>query len=306
MLPDVTIILVSWNTRDLTLQCIDSLYTACGEYRACIWVVDNASNDGSVEAIRRHAPAVQIIANAANVGFAAANNQAMRESRSRYVLLLNTDTLAQPDSIAALIDFADQHPQAGMVGPMLLNPDGSYQGSFAWQPTIISELLSASGIGVRVFGRWFPNANPKQAKHAQETGYIQGACMLVRSDAVNQIGLMDEGYFMYSEEPDWCLRMAQAGWQIWYTPAARIVHYGGQSTRQRRHEMVVALYRSKVRFFAKHYGQNSADWFCTMLLAILRLKHYGQVLKAWIKPNSIVGPMIDRGDLQHSGVEYRL
>jgi GT2 family glycosyltransferase len=298
ILYDVAIILVSWNTRDLTSQCIESLPAALEAYRGCVWLVDNASEDGSVDAIRANFPDVQIIENTHNVGFAAANNQAIRSSDSRYVLLLNTDTIAQPGSISALISFADQHMQAGMVGPMLLNPDGSYQGSFAPQPTVVSELLSASGMGTRIFGYWFPNAAPQHAQHAQQAGYIQGACMLARRDAIDQIGLMDEQYFMYSEEPDWCLRMVRAGWETWYTPTAQVIHYGGQSTRQRRHKMVVALYRSKVRFFAKHYGVHKARLFCTILLSILHVKRFTQALVAVLKPGLVVAPPIGWHDLQ--------
>jgi N-acetylglucosaminyl-diphospho-decaprenol L-rhamnosyltransferase len=297
-LPDVAIILVNWNTCQLTVACIESLPAALGSYQAEIWVVDNASQDTSVEHIRQYYPHVHLIENNENRGFAAANNQAIQASESRYVLLLNTDTLAKPGSIAALIQFAEQHERAGMVGPMLLNPDGSYQGSFAPQPTIQTELLSAAGIGVRLFGRWYPNASPAQATVAQQAGYIQGACMLVRRSVIDQVGLMDEHYFMYSEEPDWCLRMMSSGWQIWYTPMAQIIHYGGQSTRQRRREMLIALYRSKVRFFSKHYGQQVARVFCVLLLAILRVKHYAQRIQAIRQSGHSVGPVINWRDLQ--------
>jgi N-acetylglucosaminyl-diphospho-decaprenol L-rhamnosyltransferase len=299
-LPDVAVILVNWNTRELTSACIEAIPAAIGTYQASIWVVDNASSDDSVAYIQQYYHHVRLIVNTENVGFAAANNQAIQASNSRYALLLNTDTIAQPGSIAALIDFADQHPQAGMVGPMLLNPDGSYQGSFAQQPTIMGELLSAAGIGTRVFGPWYPNASPQQAQHSQEAGYIQGACMLTRRSVIAKVGLMDEHYFMYSEEPDWCLRMVSAGWQVWYTPTARILHYGGQSTRQRRREMVVALYRSKVRFFAKHNGKRAAKLFCTLLLAILRGKYYMQKVQAFRQPDNVIGPAIHWSDLQSS------
>jgi N-acetylglucosaminyl-diphospho-decaprenol L-rhamnosyltransferase len=302
MQPDIAIILVSWNTCDLTVQCIESLPAALESYTASIWVVDNASRDASVETIRSRFPDIQVIANSANVGFAAANNQAIQASTSRYVLLLNTDTVAQPGSIAALIRFADQHPRAGMVGPMLRNPDGTYQGSFADQPTITGELLSASGLGVRLFGPWFPNHSPQRAQTAQQTGYVQGACMLARRAAVEQVGLLDEQYFMYSEEPDWCLRMARAQWEIWYTPTAQIVHYGGQSTRQRRSEMVIALYRSKVRFFAKHYGSAAATTFCSTLLTILWLKRLAQQVAAMLRPSTVVGPAIGWHELRATSI----
>ncbi len=277
--PDVDIILVSWNTRDLTLQCLDSLADSVSPYRMSVLVIDNASQDDSVISIEQQHPEVQLIRNTDNRGFAAANNQGIQAGQGRYVLLLNTDTIAHPQAIAKLISFADTHKRAGMIGPMLLNPDGSYQGSFAAQPTLLSELLSATGLGVRIFGHWFPNYGPSKAAIAQQAGYIQGACMLVRREALDQVGLLDEQYFMYSEEPDWCYRMAQSGWEIWYTPDACITHYGGQSTRQRRHEMMVILYRSKVRFFMKHRGKTYAVLFCGLLLTILRAKQLVNYLR---------------------------
>jgi GT2 family glycosyltransferase len=296
--PDVSIILVSWNTRDLTLQCLASLPDALGGLRGEVWVVDNGSRDGSVLAIRTQHPDVRVIANVENVGFAAANNQAMRASSGRYALLLNTDTVASPGSIAALVRFADEHPRAGLVGPMLLNPDGSYQGSFARRPSVVGELLSAAGLGVRLFGPWYPNYGPDAAGAPRRAGYIQGAAMLARREAFEQVGLMDDGYFMYSEEPDWCLRMARARWETWYTPEARITHLGGQSTRQRRQEMVVALYRSKVRYFAKHHGAMQANLFCVGLLGVLRAKRAAQQARALLRPGAGVGPAIRRRDLQ--------
>lgn len=277
--PDVDIILVSWNTRDLTVQCLDSLTASTTPYHMEVWVVDNASQDDSVETIAAKHPETHLLVNTENRGFAAANNQAIREGRGRYVLLLNTDTIAHPQAIAKLIDFAERHPKAGMVGPMLLNPDKSYQGSFAPQPTLVSELLSATGLGVRMFGRWFPNYGPAEANKVRQAGYIQGACMLVRREALEKVGLLDEQYFMYSEEPDWCARLKQFGWEIWYTPEAKITHYGGQSTRQRRHEMLVMLYRSKVRFFMKHRGRGYATLFCILLLIVLRMKQFVSYLR---------------------------
>lgn len=256
--PDVSIVVVSWNTCALLLACLAALPAALGGLRAEVWVVDNGSTDGSVAAIRARHPQVRLIANACNVGFAAANNQAIAASAGRYVLLLNSDTVPEPLSIASLVWFADQHPTAGIVGALLLNPDGSFQAAFADFPSLRSELLSVTGIGPRLLGRWFPNYGPGQSQVARRVDYVQGACMLARREAVAQVGLLDEHYFMYSEEIDWCLRMRRAGWDTWYTPAARIVHYGGQSTRQAHHAMVQALYRSKVRFFQKFYGSAAA------------------------------------------------
>jgi N-acetylglucosaminyl-diphospho-decaprenol L-rhamnosyltransferase len=303
---DVSIVLVSWNTRALLLACLDSLPAAVGSLHADVWVVDNGSADGSVAAVRSWRPAepgtaglsVHIIENGLNAGFAAANNQAIVNSDGRYVLLLNSDTVALPGSIERLVRFADAHPGAGMVGAMLLNPDGSFQGSFADFPSLSSELLSASGLGRRLFGRWYPNYGPTQAQATRRVDYVQGACMLARRAAITQAGLLDEDYFMYNEELDWCLRMRRAGWETWYTPDARIVHYGGQSTRQVRHIMVQALYRSKVRFFRKHYGRLPAAALQASLVAVLRVKWATLALLAAVQPGVRVGPPIRWRDLR--------
>jgi GT2 family glycosyltransferase len=300
---DLSIVIVSWNTRELLLACLDALPAAVGALQADVWVVDNGSSDGSVAAVRAwRAPSLSLpvhaIENGSNAGFAAANNQAIASSAGRYVLLLNSDTVALPGSIERLARFAEAHPAAGMVGAMLLNPDGSFQGSFADFPSLHSELLSASGLGRRLFGRWYPNHGPAQAQAARRVDYIQGACMLARRMAIAQVGLLDEDYFMYNEEPDWCLRMRRAGWETWYTPDAQIIHYGGQSTRQVRHVMVQALYRSKVRIFRKHYGRLPGTALQAAFVAVLRVKWALQALLAAVRPGLPVGPPIRWRDLR--------
>jgi N-acetylglucosaminyl-diphospho-decaprenol L-rhamnosyltransferase len=272
MVVDVSIILVSWNTRDLLLACIDSLPAAIGNLRADVWVVDNDSHDDSVAAVRSRHPHVRLIENLANVGFAAANNQAIRTSEGRYVLLLNSDTVARPGSIEVLVRFADDHPRAGAVGGQLLNPDGSFQASRSRFPSLWSETLNATGLGRRLYGPWYPGYGPHQSQQPRRAEVLPGACMLVRRAAIEQIGLMDDAYFMYSEETDWCLRLHRAGWELWYLPDARILHHGGQSTRQVRDPMIAALYRSKVRFFRKHYGPLAAALLQLILVLVLRAK----------------------------------
>lgn len=252
--PDVSVIVVNWNTRDLLLGALAALPAALGNLQADTWVVDNASADGSLEAVRAGYPHVRLIANARNLGFAAANNQAIAASRGRYVLLLNSDTAACPGSIERLVRFADGRPAAAGVGPLLLNSDRSFQASFSDLPSFGRELLNASGLGRRLVRPSYPSYGPAASRAARAVDCLQGACLLVRRAAIEQVGPLDEGYFMYSEEVDWCLRLRRAGWELWYLPDAAVVHHGGQSTRQRRAEMVRALYRSKVRFFRKHHG----------------------------------------------------
>ncbi|MGE0359975.1 MAG: glycosyltransferase family 2 protein [Vicinamibacterales bacterium] len=270
--PDVSVVIVSWNTRALTTACLASLPAAAGALSWDAWVIDNASTDGSVEAIRDSFPHVRVVANRENAGFAAANNQGIAASRGRYVLLLNSDTVAQPGSIAALIAFADAHPRAGVVGPRLENPDGSFQTGPTPFPSLSNELLSVTGIGRRLTYRGYPSRPAAASRRAQRTDYVVGACMLARREALDEVGVLDEGYFMYSEEPDWCWRMRAAGWETWYTPDAVITHFGGQSTRQVREAMLVALYRSKVRFFRLHRGAGSAACLAAGVMVVSRVR----------------------------------
>lgn len=266
-MPDVSIIIVNWNTRDLLAGCLDSIERTTDGLDLEIIVVDNASTDGSRAMVRQQFPHVHLIANQENVGFAKANNQAMGASKGRYALLFNSDALATPGSIQALVRLADAKPQAGIVGAQLLNPDGSFQASHTPFPTLWQEFLILTGLGRLLRGRWYPSRGPEEDKGPQVVDYVGGACLLVRRQAVEEVGGLDEGYFMYAEEVDWCYRMKQAGWQVWYQPAAKVIHLGGGSSQNQRPQREADLYRSRVRFFRKHYGDRAA-W-------LLKLQIYG-------------------------------
>ncbi|WP_129672311.1 glycosyltransferase family 2 protein [Candidatus Chloroploca sp. Khr17] len=244
---DVTIVIVNWNTRQLLLDCLAALPEATEGITAETWVVDNGSVDSSVAAVREAFPEVQIIANRDNRGFATANNQAIRASDGRHVLLLNSDTIAQPASITRLVHFLDTHPEVGIVGSRLLNADGSLQRSWALFPNLLTEL-----VGKKIRLRWrYPTID---GTIAYSTDWIDGAVLMIRRGILGQVGLMDERYFMYTEEVDWCYRTRQAGWKVCYLPASEVIHFGGQSSKRSATRMKAELYLSKLRFFGKHYG----------------------------------------------------
>jgi N-acetylglucosaminyl-diphospho-decaprenol L-rhamnosyltransferase len=270
--PDVSVIIVSWNTRALTTACLASLPAGAGTATWEAWVVDNASSDDSVAAIRRDFPDVHVIANPGNVGFAAANNQGIAAAAGRYLLLLNSDTVVAPGSLAALVAFADAHPRAGVIGPRLDNPDGSFQAGPTPFPSFWTELLSVTSLGRRLTYRGYPSRPEAASRTPQAADYVVGAAMLARREAVDEVGGLDEGYFMYSEEPDWCWRMRQAGWETWYTPGAVITHFGGQSTSQVREAMLVALYRAKVRFFRRHRSGFEAGCVTALFMVASRVR----------------------------------
>jgi GT2 family glycosyltransferase len=256
---DLSIIIVSWNTRELLAQCLESIYTypPLGEFE--VWVVDNASSHGSAAMVRERFPQVHLIENCENVGFARANNQAIRASTGRYVLLLNSDTIAQPNALARMVAFMGAHPEAGIVGAYILNPDGSPQYCFGKFPTLISESAFAWGLNTH---------SPFSARFAPRLGFrddfvatdwVVGAALMVRREVLERVGLLDESYFMYSEEIDLAYRVKQAGWQIFVLGAARVVHVGQQSSKQMPGRMKAQLYHSKVLYFQKHHGQAAAS-----------------------------------------------
>lgn len=231
----LSIVLLSYNTRDLTEQALHSVCAAIGDIEAEIFVVDNASRDGSADMVEEKFPDVHLLRNPSNTGFAAGNNVALRQVRGRYVLLLNTDTIVRTDTFSCLVHFMEEHPEAGAVGCKILNPDGTLQlDSRRGFPTPLAAFCKMSGLS-----RLFPQ-HPSIARYnmtfldddqCAEVEVLSGSCMLVRKDAMDEVGLLDEDYFMYGEDIDWCYRIHRAGWKIYYVPDTAIVHFRGESGR---------------------------------------------------------------------------
>jgi GT2 family glycosyltransferase len=263
---DLSIVVVSWNTRELLAQCLDSVVQSQGVGEMELLVVDNASADGSVQMVRERFPQARLLVNKENVGFARANNQAIRQANGRYVLLLNPDTRLLPDALAQLVCFMESEPGAGAAGARLLNPDGSLQPSCSPAPTLSREWWYLFHLDrLRPYSR-YPMRH-WDVQSVREVDVVQGAAMILRRDVLAQIGLMDEGYFMYSEEVDLCDRVREAGWRIYWVPQAQVVHYGGQSTRQAAREMFLRLYEGKLLYFRKRHGRSAARLYKLVLLA---------------------------------------
>jgi len=269
---DVSVIVVNWNTRQLLRDCIDSILRHSEGYSVEIVVVDNHSSDGSVEMVREQYPQVLLIANDENTGFARANNQGVRAASGRYVLLLNSDAMLTPGALCSLMDLAQSNPRIGMVGAQLIYPDGSFQASFTRIPTLRQEFLILSGLGRLLYGRTYPSFGPEEAAGPQPAGYVEGACMLAPRSAYLEVGGLDEGYFMYAEDVDLCYAMHRGGWQVWYQPAARIIHLGSASSKNRKPQREADLYRSRVRFFRKNYGNSSATALKALIFAFTAVK----------------------------------
>ena len=233
------------NASNLLLQCINSIYETGSRFSFEIIVVDNGSRDDSVSLIEKNFPEVILLKNDRNFGFAQANNQGLVIGRGRYFMLLNSDTIVLPGIVDTLIQVADAHPDVGIIGPTLLNMDGSIQKSWASFPSFLSELLGKN-FRIRKPVTYFPDA--------YEVDWIMGACMLVRSETVCDVGRMDADYFFYSEEVDWCYRIKEKGWRIWYLTNAEIYHLGGGSTNRGSLTQLMYLYLGKILFFKKHHG----------------------------------------------------
>lgn len=271
--PAVSVIIVNWNTRQLLGQCLDTLSENMGGLYYDVWVVDNASSDDSVPFLRTNYPWVHVIESNRNLGFAGANNLAMHSSDGRYMLLLNSDAFVMPDAVRSLVRCADAEPRSAIVGACLLNPDGTFQASHTPFPTLASEWLILTGLGRKIFGGHYPSRGSEVGLGRQRVDYVEGACMLVRRTAFEQVGGMDEGYFMYAEEVDWCFSMKTAGWQVWYEPAAKVTHIGGASSTGRRTRREADLYRSRIRFFRKHKGDLAANILKMEILGLTAIKN---------------------------------
>jgi len=256
-MPDISIVIVSYNTCDLLEDCLDSITQTAGNLDLEIIVVDNASSDGSLAMLSQKFPCVRCLANQTNVGFARANNQGAAVSRGPYLLLLNSDTRLLPGALQSMLELMQANPQVGLVGATLRNVDGTFQASYTPFPGLLQEFLVLSTLGRRLYGPYFPSHGPEDGRcaHLADYNYVEGACMLIRREAYMLVGGLDEGYFMYSEDVDLCYALREKGWQVWFQPAAQVIHLGGGSSQHRRPEREADLYCSQVRFFQKHYGR---------------------------------------------------
>ena len=285
---DLSIIIVSYNTAVLTVACIRAvratLAATAPELTYDIFVVDNASADDTLARLRREFGGdLILIANEINVGFAAANNQALCAARGRYILLLNPDTEPRETAIVSLLHHLEQNPKVGAVGPALIYPDGRAQECVFRFPTLaqlaldffpLNWRLTRSRLNGRYPQAWLSPDHPPFA-----IDFPLGACIMTRREVLDDVGGMDDSFFIYMEEIDWCWRVAKAGWRIVCVPAARVVHVGGASTSQFRAKMFVQLQKSRAIFFHKHHSrefQIAARLITRVAMLWFVLRDYGQ------------------------------
>ncbi|HEX6513533.1 MAG TPA: glycosyltransferase family 2 protein, partial [Chloroflexota bacterium] len=251
-IPDVSVVVVSYNVRELLAACLESVYRQQLSHRMDVWVVDNASRDGSAEMVRQRFPQVRLVANQDNMGFAPANNQAITASCGRYVLILNPDTEILSGSLDRAIDYLDAHHDVAILGVRLVNPDGSFQHSCFRFPGLIQAFVDAFPLHPRLLDSRLNGRYPIHAyEREMEVDMCLGACFMLRRAAGLQF---DPAYFMYVDEVDLCWRLQAAGWKVRYIPELTVLHHAGASTRQRSEAMKAQLLHSRRIFNRRHRG----------------------------------------------------
>jgi GT2 family glycosyltransferase len=258
--PDISVVLVNYNTAHLLDRTFAALYAARGDLRLQVILVDNASRDGSVEILRAKHPEVELLENLVNVGFGRANNRALPWVRGRYLLLLNTDAFLAPDTLVKTVQFMDNHPNCGILGVKLVGSDGTLQPSCRYFPTPWNTFLARSG-----FARFFPHTrlvDDLSWDHAsvRECDWVPGCYYLVRREVVERVGLFDPRYFLYYEEVDHCRRARHAGFVVIYYPFTQVTHIGGESATiegpltPAGRQIASIQIESELLYFRKYYG----------------------------------------------------
>ncbi|MEN6520219.1 MAG: glycosyltransferase family 2 protein [Armatimonadota bacterium] len=255
---DITVSIVNWNTRDELGHCLESVLAQEG-VRFEIIVVDNASSDESAVMVAHNYPQVTLISNDRNVGFSKAHNQALKIAKGRYIMLVNPDTvLEERDTLLKIVTFADENPDAGIIGPRIENPNGSIQFSARRFPTLGAGLFRRTPLG-----KLFPNNRFVKSyimadwKHdeVRDVDWVSGAALVIRQKTIDDIGLLDSGFFMYCEDVDWAYRVKKHGWRVCYYPMAKVKHRIGSASDQAPVRMIYQFHRSMFRFFMKHYAK---------------------------------------------------
>jgi GT2 family glycosyltransferase len=305
---DVSVVIVNWNTRDMLRDCVASVIAQTQRAGCETIVVDNASRDGSAEMCRREFPSVVLIGNTTNRGFAAANNQAMKSASGRYILLLNPDTVILDQAIDRCIAYADGHRDIAVVGCKVLQKDGLVQQTGFAFPSCWTLFLTLTGLArlrprSRIFAK--PQLGWWDRDSEQDIDVISGMFMLVRREAIQQVGLMDESYFVYAEEADWCFRFARAGWRRVFYPHATIIHVdgGGKSTSQVNVKMQVQLQKSLMIYFRKNLGRGPWAVAKVMYLVANLARYLGWWLSCALTRNPVAR---SKADAANAAIRFHL
>jgi N-acetylglucosaminyl-diphospho-decaprenol L-rhamnosyltransferase len=303
--PDLSIIVLSWNVRELLRKCLASL--PLNDEQVEVIVVEAASADGSAAMVRAEFPAVRLLVQTENLGYTRGNNVGLRAALGRYLLVLNPDTQVVGGALTQMVAYLEAHPQVGVLGPQLIDPDGTVQSTHRRFPTLATAFFESTWLQPlaprALLDRYYAVDLPNDA--VSPVDWVMGAALLVRREAYAQVGGLDEGFFMYSEEVDWCRRLKAAGWQVVYFPPAQIIHHAGRSSEQVPAATHIRFNASKVRYFRKYHGALAAlalRWFLLLGFALqlaleaakwlaghkrplraARVRAYWQVLRSGLK-----------------------
>ncbi len=266
---DCSIIIVSWNTREMTRECLTSVFQNMDTSSCEVIVIDNASSDKSAEMISDSFPDVKIIQNSENTGFSKANNQGINISSGRKILLLNTDTIIKGDVISNSVTWLDAHPDVGAMGCRVLNTDGTVQRTCSMYPSLLNLALLTSGLWKLPWPRFLGRGQMTHWNRdsEREVEVISGCYLLVRRDVIDQIGLLDETFFFFGEETDWCRRMREADWALMFAPVGEIIHHGGGSAKKLNHRRDILLSEAMIHLHKKHGGVIQAAIAYAIVLA---------------------------------------
>ena len=280
---DLGIVITNYNTRHLLRTCLQSVYAGHESISFEVCVVDNASTDGSAEMVATEYPQVHLIANSENVGYPRANNQGLRAlgfpspTAPRFALLLNPDTELPPGALPDMVAFMDARPDAGVAGPRLVLPDGSLdlacRRSFPTPAVSFYRMVGLSRLFPRSrrFGRY--NLTYLDPLQEAEVDSVVGAFMMVRAEAITQVGLMDEQFFMYGEDLDWAYRIKQAGWKVYYNPAVQVLHVKRAASRHSSRAQI-EFYRAMDIFYRKHYAAQTPRWLHVLIVSAIALRQW--------------------------------
>ena len=258
--PDLSVVIVSWNTQSMLRDCLESLFESGTQSTLEVFVVDNGSTDGSPEMVEAEFPTVALIRNSDNRGFAAANNQALRVAKGRHLLLLNSDTLVHPGVIDASVDYLDRNPMVGVMGCRVLNADGTVQATCSQFPTLSNLVLLTTGLfkvsGFSAAKRY--RMDDWQRDDERDVDVVSGCYLMTRREATEAVGLLDEDFFFFGEETDWCRRFLAHGYAVRFAPVGTITHFGGGSSKSLNSKRDLMLSEATVRLHRKHGGLFSA------------------------------------------------
>jgi GT2 family glycosyltransferase len=269
-IPNISVVIVSWNAKKYLEQCLESILSCSDASDAEIIVVDNASTDGSPELVKQRFADVKLIRNSSNLGFAKANNIGIGQSHGKYLFLINSDVVVYPNCFSSMANYIEAQPQIGVLGPRIIGFDGKVQRSCMGYPTLWNKFCRAIFLATL-----FPRLklfNGYELSHwshdeVKEVDVINGCFWAIKRQAIEEIGLLDENFFMYAEDIDWCKRFNNAGWKVVYYPKAEAVHFGGASSSNAPIRFYIEMQNANLRFWGKHYGSFSrCVYICIIFL----------------------------------------